>query len=584
MLLVTLLYVAGISCLYAQTPTVDNLGKNPYLDSKHAYSINVGLKDNNRTWHITNRLEGDALIDYDLEDSGNSSWATLSAATVNGGAEIVSIFFDREKFTTGDWYLQCSEFQDIDGTKQCVSAREFKITITENTFYLTLGDDGSVKNSQHEVEHKFDEVDADDNKYSTTINNSSASWYSVTMHKADNFKPDSWSFTATFDQTVTPANSCAATVSEGSVSVSDAPTAGDNSYTITVTGPFTSNEVTVSFSVTFNEPVHKDVAPKLTVTNGLAMVNGSPVAETKDNITQYPVSPATPGDREQQITVLALPTPHDITSEEPDWSAKFPLQNSTHSYKVQMGATTNVPVVWRILDADKNVLANDENANYEYIASGVVGTEATVSFKFKMAPDTYYIEYRETDADVTKATTAVRRYPITIQAPFDADITAATDICAAISNKVNNLVGDPLALQPTETTVTYTVTLNNDDYCANWSFKTAITGNPALGNDATADLRIKSITAVTAGLTYDQSTQTFTVTNTAKAGETGSLKNVSFSVTYEGLYASEHEITTTISDITGAYGETEANPSEDDNKTVHTIYSLPQPGQLAGVD
>lgn len=573
-LLVVLLCMASFSRIYAQSN--ENTGSLPYINSRHAYQVNVGLKNNDRTWEITNKLTGDQLREYDLESVDNASWATISPATSDGGAEIVSIFFDSDKFANGDWYLQCSEFQVINGSTTCVSDREFKITIYSNTFYLTLSADGSVKNSQHEVPHTLDEVDSDDNKFSTTINTSSSAYYAVTMNKADNFHPDEWSFTATFDHTVVPAASCTASVSEGSVTVSDGATVGDNIYEITVTKPaggFT-NSVTVSFSATFSEPVHADVASKLTVSNGWAMVNGSPVAATKDNVITYPVAPDTPGDREQTITILALPTPADITSDEAAWSAQSPLQNSTHSYKVDMGATANIPVAWQILNSDGTPLANAENADYEIVASAVSGDYATVSFLFKMMPGNYIIEYRETDA--TKATTAVRRYPITILAPFDVDIAAVDARCATVSDVVNNTFGTP-----TVTTVQYTVTLNSTAYAANWSFDFAATANPALGNDATADLRITNISTPTSGCSYNAGTGTFTVTNSAADPESGSLKSVVVEVTYSGFYQLEHEITATLTNITGSYSESDADAT---NSIVHTIYSLPQPGTLAGVD
>jgi hypothetical protein len=534
---------------YAQP---QNTGASPYLDSEHSYRVNIGLVANTQEWIVTDK----GLNTYNLT-STPQPWATITPALIDASYESIRIFFDRTVFSVGTWYLQ---FRETDGAHTCVSAREFPINVVENTFYLILANDiTNTCNSQSNLVHTYEEVDGPADVYSTEVT------YSVTMNKNDDFDPSSWSFDAKFSQSVV---SFSATTTDGTLTTSVITPGTD--YRINLTTSIANlSSVTVSLTVSYSNPVLADLIRNLTVSNGQAIVAAPPAPDalTNDNITVYPI--ASPGDRLQAITILAIPATQNILAGagETATSATNPLQNSTHKYTVYMGSMANnygnVGTGWRIVDA--NTLAPLTLGTDYTLVSNPSATNDTATIRYNMAPGNYILYYTEFGDN---GCSAMRQFPFTLGEPFDVDIAEIGDHCAAID-------GDILpGLAASTTTVVYTVTLNTASYGSDWSFDFTLGSVLALGD---ADLDVSSITVV--GGTYTGSNYTGSVS--VENSILNPVDEVTINVVYNGLYVTAHTITATLSNITGSFNEADDGTG---NSTEHIIYSMPQATVLAGVD
>lgn len=544
-LTLVLLLLVGIRYVYAQP---QNTGASPYRDSQHSYRVAIGLTANTQRWTLY-----DGTTEYEIS-ALPPGVATYTASLINGGYDIMQIFFDHTFFlANSNWKLR---FYETDLTHNCISAREFPINVVENTFYFTLASDiTDICNSQSNLVHTYEEVDGPADVYNTEVT------YSVFMNKNDNFDPTSWVFDANFSQAVT---SFSAVTNDGTLT-STVITAGTD-YRINVV-PTVANpsSVTVNIVVSYSNPVLANVIRNLTVSNGKAIVAAPPApdAVTDDNITVYPVS--SPGDRLQAITILAIPATRNIIAGagESGTSASKPLQYSRHNYTVQMGdaAANYASSSWHIED-NADVVVNP--ANYILVASQNVNN-ANATFTFNMVPGIYKLVFTEVG---TNTCSTIRKYTITLGEPFDVDIDPVSSDCAAASNVIYD------DLTETTTTIVYTVKLNTVNYGSNWSFDFALNSVVAFGSP---NLAVSSLTV--AGGTYSGTNYLGSVSVSDPVDE------VAISVVYTGLYITSHDITATLSNIKGSFNEVDADIlTGTGNSAGHTIYSMPQITVLAGVD
>lgn len=579
-MLTALLLLAGPRYAHAQT----NTGAAPYLESEHTYQVQIGEEANNRMWIVTDD-PATGSFPYEVAkanypSNGYAWFEVITPATTDRDFEQVTIRFDSTIFDVGTYYLQYYEYDNDEGL--CISARNFEITISENLFYLTLGDNFNQCNDESDSIHTYAEVDnvPDDGSeyFATEVE------YTVTMHKETNYSPDTWEFDASFNQTVVTGSFSANVTTVGGGTALSTPDGGG--YTVTVVGPNGGDdpfpdEVEVTITVSFENPVLTPALPELTVSNGMATVNGTPPAYTYDNTAIYPL--AAPGDRQQEVTIYALPDTRDIGPgiNETTWSTQNPLQYSRHDYVVEMGDMANFGTSGWYIDTLNGEAVPP--ANY-VLSRNQSATCDTANITFNMGPGNYVLYFYETSDD---GCTTFREYPFTLGDPFDVDLSASADQCADADGVVYEL------LDETETTIDYLVNLITEDYEAGWEFTFSVSSNPAFGADLDVTTMVVTNTATGDGTGI---TTSYTEGETSCSVEaTSAVTGVTIAVTYNGLYANAHTITATLVDgtITGSFEETDADDGVtldgggtegDINQSRHDIHAMPQAGTLAGVD
>lgn len=554
-----LLLLAGSHSAYAQ----ENTGAAPYFDSEHTYQVKIGLAGNNKRWVVTNNIDSDTIT---IDNEDDYDWFDIEPALTDGAYEKVTILFDHTVFSAGTWYLRYFEDQlQSDGSTECTSAREFVITVGENKFYLSTGADYSRCNAESGVAHAYTAVDNE--SFPTDVA------YTVTMHKESDYIPNNWSFKAAFDQTVLFFSVAVTSTDGGTASY----TLSSGIYTVTVIPPALGqfpDEVEVTLTARFSNPVLTPTTPVITVTDGKAVKNGSPAATTYDDTYGHPDdAPALADTREQEVTLNPVPDTRDIGPDAAEgetlWSAQNPLQNSVHNYTVEMGDVANYSRIdWYIHD-DNDDLVPYIPANYvATIPAGADGNFADVEFNFKMDAGDYTIYFSEEDAN---GCISIRPMAISIGEPFDVNIVDEGDVCADINDQVNNTLA-----VATETTVIYEVKLNTSDYDANWYFTFSVAS--AATFDANWQLTAMNTGTVGAtDLTGAGLTRNFRVTNSIASP----VISVLIEVTYSGFYDSAHTLTIILSNISGTYNEQDADETNSDQ---HLIYKMPQSSILAGVN
>jgi hypothetical protein len=198
--------------------------------------------------------------------------------------------------------------------------------------------------------------------------------------------------------------------------------------------------------------------------------------------------------------------------------------------------------------------------------------EAEIEITDAMPLGNYVLVFtEESDAGCT----TLRTYPFEVLGPFDVDIAltnSATDDkrCPGISGSI---VENADITTATTTTISYTITLGTADYDAAWSFNLGV-ATAGVFDPADVDVPAAAIT-VTGG--------TYTVSDnySGHVDVAALTTSVTIEVAYEGFYVNEHDITVSLTNITGSFSESDANPT---NAVTHTIYSMPQPLALEGVD
>jgi len=584
--ILVLIRAAGLLALltsiaYAQ----QNTGAAPYRDSEHAYRVSIGAVANERVWtvyDVTNDVETTIL--NTITPEALPGWATLletgdGAGQAGAGYHGVRILFDRAFFTPAkgnNWQLRYYEYLAHDEGPdhfECVAARQFNLTLSDNSFWLEVSTTETdrmglagmqIYNTENTEINNYNDLVAP-HLFITPVN------YTVTMHKNDDFDPSYWQFTANF---ASPVHSFSATVhtENGGNAITTIVAAGSE-YTVTVTPPvgFNLSEVRVNLSVEYEHDVLADQDRNLVVDEGVAVYTypvstpQPPDIVTDDNISEFPVGNV--GNRTQAITILAIPSTRNITfdnsvnTSETATSAQNPLQSSTHYYKVEMGDIDNTGV-WR-LENSLNVVVLSEGSG---ITASENATEALAMVEYGTLPTGSYTLYF-TETDATRTSSTVRAYPITLGEPLNVTLALTGDAarCATVSGTI--VENDDLAT-PTTTQVTYTVSLTNAGYVYGWTFDYAFSTGFAGGFDA-LDVEISGITA--GG-----------VANTAPSGSVTvapGTASVIIVVTYSGFYVNQHVLTLDITNIAGSFSDSSADLDQ-----VNTLYPMPQPGALAGVD
>ena len=213
---------------------------------------------------------------------------------------------------------------------------------------------------------------------------------------------------------------------------------------------------------------------------------------------------------------------------------------------------------WHIIDNTGTVVDAGDYVLNETLSVN----NSNAAFTFNMAPGAYTLVFTETNSN---SCISLRHYPITLGGPFVVSIAEVGDRCATASG--NRYLG----LQQTNTEITYTVTLETENYYANWSFEFALVGAPVF---TIPDLTY-TVSSVTTNASYDSGTGVVSVNNS----QASPLTTVLVVVTYTGVYENEHTITAGVNNPSGSFNETASDVSEQ-----HTIYAMPQTGTLAGVD
>lgn len=576
-LLTTILLLAGTRYAQAQN---QNTGEYPYRASEHAYQVPIGRAENLKTWAIVDST--DNSNEYNLKEV---SWATVDSAETNGTPETVEIFFTPGIFTVGSvWYLRYREDQIHNDSITCVAARELKITIVENTFYLQLEDDISVCNSQSGLSHTYSEIDTE--SFETEVT------YTVIMHKAADFDINRWEFDAIFDTEISSLTTNVLTSGGGTVTTLES--TGDSiHFTVAPVGTGFPDTVAIELTVTHLLPALTDSLTSVDINNGIArsdVLDGAPWVYTDDNIQSYPISAI--GDRNQAATVFAIPGTRDISPGGNDntASAQNPLQNSTHTYVVEMADTdndTNAATGWMIVENE--IDGDTMTVDTHYSTTGAVNGQndsINITFNSSMPEGDYILYYTEQNDN---GCTTIRSYPFTLGGPFDVDIADNDRICPGISDLVSTYQ------ENTVTQVDYVVNLNSS-YSSDWSFdfEVSIDESPT-----PAEFKIDSIKVVDAN---GNSTYTSATPATGKVdvtyNEATPTTSLIMRVYYSGYYPDNYTITAALSSISGAFGEIDENVSnsttDDDtedydennnqNNTIHHINPLPQPMALEGVD
>lgn len=581
-----LIQAAGLLALLTGYAYGQNTGAAPYRDSEHAYRVRIGDVNNIRVWTIFNGTAETTILNTSSSPDVQVAWATIlgtgsAAGQAGTGYHGVLIYFDHTFFTTNNWELRYYEYLEHDGegaqtgtTYECVAARQFNLTLSDNSFWLevstTESDDlGSVAglqiyNTEHNQVNDYTDLEAP-NLFITPVN------YTVTMHKNADFEPSYWEFTANFASPVHSLTATVFTANGGTITQTEVTSGSEYSLRITPPVGFNESVVRVNLSVEYEHDVLTDAARALDVTNGIAVITypsatpQPPNTVTDDNIVVYPEFPGTPGYRTQAITILAIPSTRNITfdnatnTSETEASSKNPLQNSTHYYKVQMGDVTNTGV-WE--------LKNSSNAVVRSEVSGITATKntsdalATLSFG-ALPTGSYTLYFTETNASTGAIT--IRAYPVTLGEPLNVSLALLEDEarCATVSGTI---VDNADLGTATTTQVTYTVALTNSGYVYGWSFNYAFSTAYAGGFDA-LDVEISGVTV--------GGVANATGAVTVAAGTT----SVDIVVTYSGFYINEHVLTLDITNIAGSFSDSSA-----DLKKNNTLHPMPQPGALAGVD
>lgn len=559
-----LILLIGLNYAFSQ-----NTGAGPYIDSWHTYRVIMGNAANNYEWDITQLGSSDTTKLVTKVGGELVTWVDNAISSSNND---ISVFFGNTDFTAGQtWELLYREYSS-GGT--CIAARKFTITLTENNFFLTLAANDTLCKPQTGNQYSWDEVDNE--VFNATL------VYRVTLHKEAGHTLNSWSFDADID--LNPANHnyvsytvAVVPVTEGTAVITDTPVTLDGQFSVEVSALTTANltEVSVDVSVQLSGLLHDGIAATLNLLNGEAVSGNVGTIITNDNLGRPTaaapdnVADAALRDRLQVIVLAPIPATRDIVhgAGETAVSAQNPLQNSTHRYAVQMGDVANFPRAntgWHI-ETTTGSLVPFIPANYELVRPDAADVTASgrdsATISFHMAPGNYMLYYTE---ESSNGCTTVRRFPISLGDPFDADILTVTDQCSGADGVIFQ------NLQDSTTTVDYTIRLNTSSYGSNWRFNFALTPTPAFANP---DMEVHSVTPSPAGVTYNSGTGLVNVPST--------VQEVTLRVVYNGQYINNHSIQATLTNITGSFNEVDADAA---NTITHTIFAMPQAGTLAGID
>jgi hypothetical protein len=552
--LLLLLAMAGSLALFAQ-----NTGAGPYVDSWHTYRITVGNSANTVEWEIIN---ADTTVVRPLSDA--MQWVAIPALV--GNIADISVCFTDSVFGAGErWYLR---YREYNGAGTCVAARRFSIDLTDNDFYLSLAANDTICKPQSG--QVFDWTNVDDETFTTEFT------YRVTLNKVPGYVINSWSFVADIDLDPGTHSFESYTVNvipaaEGTATITDDGTWDpllDGLFRVSMTAPTTPDitSLSVDIVVTIRGLLHDGLRATLTLLNGQAThgVNSNITYDNEGKPREAEgVTDVALQDRIQIVMIDPLPDTENILpgAGETVASATNPLQNSTHRYTVVMGniANYNSGNNWSIFNVATSSVQIG-GFTLTPTASATADT-ATIRFTDTMLTGDYILYYTEESAD---GCIARRAYPFTLQGPFDVDIASVSSDCPDSSGIVFN------DLTASNTVIDYVVTLNTVSYGADWSFDFTLISTP---NFDAADFDVL-------GISFSVGTPTGTgYTRSVAVPSTDT--EVTITVTYNGYYENAHLVRAALTNITGSFNEDDADAT---NYIEHTIYSIPQAGELVGVN
>lgn len=285
-----------------------NTSSQPYIGSTHLYGVPMGDFANTVQWEISNPTynSGNPI------DLTSISWTTptkIDNTSPTRDSAYIEITFENTIFSlaTGTWRLVYSEMNG----NSCVARRYVQINPMDNTFYLSLPEDGEDCNSRSGDIWANTIADISAADYVSSIS------FTVTMNKSATFETDKWRFTGSCVLTAgalfthlyatTPFASTSGTTTNG------------GNWTITGTGGNFVLEVsylpggnypgendTVEFFVNVEGDVTQDFTLQLTVSNGQADSGENYVSVTNDNTTLG-------GDRVVSQTIRGVPNTPVIT-------------------------------------------------------------------------------------------------------------------------------------------------------------------------------------------------------------------------------------------------------------------------------
>jgi hypothetical protein len=283
-----------------------NTSSQPYIGSTHLYRVPVGNMNNTINWELMQNSYTSPSQTVPVSDG--LSWADtmlVNAAVDSAGVEIQ--FIDAQFDGGQTWFLVYSEMNG----NSCVARRYVQINPVDNTFYLSLPEDGEDCNSRSGDIWANTIADISAADYVSSIS------FTVTMTKSATFETDKWRFTGSCMLTAgAPFTHLYATTPFASTSGT---TTNGGNWTITGTGGNFVLEVsylpggnypgendTVEFFVNVEGDVTQDFTLQLTVSNGQADSGENYVSVTNDNTTLG-------GDRVVSQTIRGVPNTPVIT-------------------------------------------------------------------------------------------------------------------------------------------------------------------------------------------------------------------------------------------------------------------------------
>jgi hypothetical protein len=311
LLLTTLLLLAGSHFAHAQ-----NSSTEPFIDSWQKYRVPVGVSANSVTWELREDDPENPASTLDLStlDGGGAAWIDIYSENVSEtDYAAIEIKFDGDEgFANGQtWYMVYSEWDGTAGSGNCTAVRAFEITISENTFYLSMGDDNDACNSLDGQVLNWNDINS--------VDIESYVDFTVQMNRQDDFDMNTWSFTGaiTFDQSnydfirvrsvgnTLPGNSDASEVFTITDDGTGTFTVSVDAETVTPSDPPADYTDFITLRVYVSGLVYEGETVILTVSEGKAFSGANYPKETDDNLSEG-------GDRIQEQTILPLPATPNI--------------------------------------------------------------------------------------------------------------------------------------------------------------------------------------------------------------------------------------------------------------------------------
>lgn len=267
-----------------------------------------------------------------------------------------------------------------------------------------------------------------------------------------------------------------------------------------------------------------------------------------------------------------------------------PLQNSTHTYRIDMGDVDDIPS-WRIFDGTIDASDIDlglgtvmiRGVDYKVTNENISGGEAfiTIDFSGAMAPGDYTLAYKETNDDNCFRTVA---FSFTLHPPFDVDVELVN---AADALRCSDLSGTPELPGFTNyrTSITYRVYLASPDpdvneYDGNWQFRFIATATGQSGASAS----VYQVTADNGNNGSIENTYTPAVvlsTFSQDYAVSSAYSEVLFTVIYNDVLGVDQNIRFELTAIEGGFREIDL---DNNDRVNHVIWAMPNAGDIEAMN